>query len=69
MPEMPIIDFDKCDHCGLCVSACKCGAIIMIAGRISIIETDDCLWCTTCEAICPREAISCVFDIVFDEEA
>ena len=69
MPEMPVLDLDKCDRCGLCVSACKCGAIVVNVNSITIIDTDDCLWCTMCEAVCPRGAIACAFEIVIDDKA
>ena len=69
MPEMPELDTEKCDRCGLCVSACTCGAIVLIGGIITIIDTDDCGWCTTCELICPNNAIICAYEIVFDKES
>lgn len=69
MPEMPKLDPEKCDRCGLCVSACTCGAIVLIDNTITIIETDDCGWCTTCELICPNNAIVCAYEIVFDKKA
>ena len=68
MIEMPIIDQEKCNRCGLCVSVCACGAIVLIEDRIAIIETEDCHWCTTCEAVCPTGALTCSFEIVIEEE-
>ena len=68
MIEMPIIDQGKCNRCGLCVSVCACGAIVLIDDRITIIETEDCHWCTNCEAVCPTDALTCSFEIVFEEE-
>ena len=67
MPEMPEIDLEKCDRCGLCISVCTCGAIVLIRNIVTITNTDDCGWCTWCEAVCPNEAISCSFEIVFDD--
>jgi MinD superfamily P-loop ATPase len=66
--EMPIIDQGKCNSCGLCVSVCACGAIVMEGDIITIIETADCHWCTNCEAVCPTDAVSCSFEIVIEEE-
>ncbi len=67
MLEMPLIDKEKCDGCGLCISACFCGALVMVNNKVIVIETEECGWCTVCEAICPTGAISCSFEIVIEE--
>ena len=66
MSEMPVINREKCQACGLCVSVCACGALVMVENVIKIIEVEDCHWCTMCELVCPNEAISCPFEIVFE---
>jgi len=70
MIEMPIIDLDKCNGCGLCVSVCLCGALVMVDKVVTIVETKDCEWCTKwcnqCEAVCPTGAICCPFEIVVE---
>ncbi len=65
MPLMPVINREKCNGCGLCVSVCHCGAFVMIDDTITIIETKLCGWCTNCEAVCPTGAIACAFEILF----
>ena len=67
MPEMPKLDTEKCDCCGLCVSTCTCGAIVMINHVVTVIDTDECGWCTMCELVCPNNAIICAYEIVFDD--
>ena len=67
MVEMPVIDREKCDGCGLCVSVCQCNAVVLVDDVITIIETEECGWCTLCEAVCPTGAISCAFEIVIEE--
>ena len=67
MIEMPQVDLEKCTGCGICVSVCTCGAIILKDGKIAILETAECTWCTLCEAACPVGAISCPFEIVVEE--
>jgi len=34
---MPIVNQEKCNQCGLCVSVCTCGAIVTIENKITII--------------------------------
>ncbi len=67
MIEMPYIDIDKCNGCGLCISVCYCKALKLVDNIVTVRETDECGWCTQCEAICPSGAISCAFDIVIEE--
>ena len=67
MVEMPVVEQEKCNGCGLCLSVCTCGALILVDNVITIIETEDCGWCTLCEAVCPTGAISCLFEIVVEE--
>jgi ferredoxin len=64
MAEMPIIDLNKCDGCGLCVGVCHCNALAVIRNIIAITETAECDWCTDCEVVCPTGAISCPFEII-----
>ena len=64
---MPEIDQEKCNYCGLCISVCKCGAIVLVNDIITITETEECHWCTFCEAVCPTGAIICSFEIVIEE--
>ena len=67
MTEMPIIDLEKCDCCGLCVGVCHCNALAILNYIIAILETVACDWCTDCEAVCPTGAISCPFEIIIQE--
>ena len=67
MAEMPLVNPEKCNGCGLCVSVCRYNALVMVDNVITVIETQECDWCTFCEAVCPTEAISCPFEIVIEE--
>jgi MinD superfamily P-loop ATPase len=64
MNEMPTIEREKCDGCGLCVRVCSIKAVVLVNNVIEIIETEECNWCAQCEAVCPTGAISCAFEIV-----
>jgi MinD superfamily P-loop ATPase len=64
--EMLEIEIDQalCDHCNLCVAACRCGGIAIENGNITVHESADCDNCRTCEVICDRGAISWNYEIV-----
>ena len=67
MAEIPVIDREKCQGCGLCVSVCTCGALVLIDNIVTVLEVEECHWCTLCEAVCPNGAISCPFEIFIEE--
>ncbi|MFC1869926.1 ATP-binding protein [Chloroflexota bacterium] len=67
MSQMPVIDVVKCNGCGLCLSVCSCGALLMVNNVITIVEVKECIWCTECEAVCPTGAISCPFEIIIED--
>ncbi len=66
MVEMPEVDQKKCNGCGLCVSVCACHALILVNNLVTVVETEECGWCTECEAVCPNGAIACRFEIVIE---
>jgi len=68
MPEKPIIDEDKCQGCGLCVSVCACGALVVQDNVVKALDVSKCGWCALCELVCPYGAISCPFDIVIEDD-
>ena len=57
MVEMPVIEVEKCNSCGLCVSVCACKAIVLVDNVVTVIETEDCGWCLECEIVCPYEIV------------
>ena len=66
MVVMPVVDREKCNGCGLCVSVCYCEALVLVENVITVLETEECRWCTECEAVCPTGAIACPFEIVIE---
>jgi MinD superfamily P-loop ATPase len=68
MIRMPIVDHGKCDCCGLCVNICYCNALVIVDGFLTVVQTEECGWCTDCELVCPRGAIGCPYDIIIEEE-
>lgn len=67
MQLMPIFDQTRCDGCGLCVTVCRCGALVMTEDKIALIHVDDCGWCTDCELVCATGALQCPYEIVVSE--
>jgi MinD superfamily P-loop ATPase len=65
--ERPIIDAQKCDGCGLCVTVCHHNALVVVKNVVIFIEAPECDWCTDCEAVCRTGAIICPFEIVCQE--
>lgn len=68
MAEMPAIDTERCNGCGLCVCVCLRNVLVLVEKIITVIETGECGWCTYCELVCPTGAISCPYEIVVVEE-
>ena len=67
LAEMPVIEPEKCNGCGLCISVCTCKALVLVDNVIRVIETEECGWCLQCEVVCPTGAIACPFEIVIEE--
>ncbi len=59
--NIPNINPKLCRRCGACVSACKTGAIELVASgneeAHSVIDEDKCVRCGFCSRVCPTEAI------------
>ena len=67
LAEMPVVDREKCNGCGLCISVCSCNAFVLVENIVTVIETEQCVWCLECEDVCPAGAIACSFEIVIEE--
>ena len=52
------IDREKCNGCGLCVTACHEGAIVMKDGKAELLRDDYCDGLGDCLPACPTGAIS-----------
>ena len=52
------IDEEKCNGCGLCVSACHEGAIGLVDGKAKLIREDYCDGLGNCLPACPTGAIT-----------
>lgn len=54
------IDKEKCNGCGICISACHEGAIGMIDGKATLLRDDYCDGLGDCLPTCPTGAITFV---------
>lgn len=54
---LPIINFDRCDRCGACVTGCPEQALTMTKAGPVFIQPVNCTYCTACEVFCPTGAI------------
>jgi Pyruvate/2-oxoacid:ferredoxin oxidoreductase delta subunit len=53
-----VIDEEKCDGCGLCVTGCAEGALAIIDGKAKLISETYCDGLGACLGECPRGAIN-----------
>jgi Pyruvate/2-oxoacid:ferredoxin oxidoreductase delta subunit len=52
------IDEDKCDGCGLCITACAEGAIELVEGKAKLVSEIYCDGLGACLSHCPQNAIT-----------
>jgi NAD-dependent dihydropyrimidine dehydrogenase PreA subunit len=54
-----IIDYEKCDLCGLCVEYCPTHVFYIRDNKVEAVE-DKCIECYACIPLCPRRAITLI---------
>lgn len=47
---------------------CPTGALDLVEGRAAIVRPECCSYCSDCEELCPKGAIACPFEVVFQGE-
>jgi ferredoxin len=70
-PEFPIpnIDASHCSGCAICVRICPNHALMMKDGIAVVANPHDCTYAGHCERICPVQAISRPFQIIFSPKS
>lgn len=56
--QMIAIDKERCNGCGLCISACHEGALALIDGKATLVRDDYCDGLGNCLPVCPTDALS-----------
>lgn len=51
------IDHDKCTGEGECVKVCPTGVFVIVEGKSTAPNIDQCIQCCACVAACPTAAI------------
>jgi len=54
---VPVVDEDRCTHCGDCARACRFNALLAAKNKVIIFE-ELCHGCGACSIVCPEDAIS-----------
>ncbi|HUT16290.1 MAG TPA: ferredoxin family protein, partial [Anaerolineae bacterium] len=59
IPWYPLVDQDRCDGCGVCVTACKHGVLALDRQKAVVANPYECVvYCQSCEFQCDADAIS-----------
>ena len=62
---LPEINTVKCIGCELCVKLCPNGVLALINNIATVTSPQACEYTGACQEICPVEAISLTYEIVF----
>ncbi|MBN1764588.1 MAG: ATP-binding protein [Sedimentisphaerales bacterium] len=54
---VPLVDNEKCTHCGICTEVCQYSAILCLKGPVMVFE-ELCHGCGGCMQFCPAKAIT-----------
>ena len=60
----PRINHDQCTGCGDCITQCPEDALGQQNGKAALVYPERCAYCSSCEDICPTNAIELPFLIV-----
>ena len=55
---MVVIDYNKCNGCGVCVEICPTDALRLNNKNKPFMKYDECWYCGCCELECPKKALT-----------
>ncbi|AWR98353.1 4Fe-4S dicluster domain-containing protein [Acidianus sulfidivorans JP7] len=61
--DKPVIHYDKCTRCRLCILYCVENTIDMKEDLFPLIDYDYCKGCGVCAQVCPTKAIEMVQEV------
>lgn len=65
---LPQIDTAECIGCELCVKLCPNNTLSMLRDIATVTAPEACDYTGVCQEICPTQAISLVYEIVFSDK-
>lgn len=65
---LPYIDQTACTGCGDCIVQCPTGALAWENDKANLAHPELCIYCATCEDICPVNAIELPFLITCEQQ-
>jgi len=58
MPWFPVIDYERCQNCKLCLNFCLFGVYELVDDQVTVKRPDHCKTnCPACARLCPARAI------------
>jgi formate hydrogenlyase subunit 6/NADH:ubiquinone oxidoreductase subunit I len=65
---LPQIDAAKCIGCELCVKLCPNQTLAMLDNLAIVAKPEACDYNGVCQEICPTDAITLTYEIIFPED-
>ncbi len=59
----PVIDYEQCNHCGICYLRCPEGDILIEKDGKPLLDYEHCKGCLICAAECPKQAIDVIREV------
>jgi ferredoxin len=53
-----VLDEYRCNGCGVCITVCPHGVLVIDTHKVRILDRDGCMECGACSRNCARQAIT-----------